>query len=46
MGNDFCSGVLFKCICFDFFSTNVGSSVSGTHASNSFDDITHSNDLS
>ena len=41
MGNDIGSGVLFKSVCFDFFSTNVGSSVIGTRTSNGFDDITH-----
>ena len=41
MGNDIGTGVLFKSVCFDFFSTYVGSSVIGTHASNSFDVITH-----
>ena len=41
MGNDIGSGVLFKFVCFDFFSTNVGSSVIGTRTSNSFDDINH-----
>ena len=41
MGNDIGSGVLFKLVCFGFFSTNVGSSVIGTRTSNGFDDITH-----
>ena len=41
MGNDIGSGVLFKSVCFGFFSTNVGSSVIGTCISNGFDDITH-----
>ena len=41
MGNDIGLGVSFKSVCFDFFSTNVGSSVIGTHTSNGFDDITH-----
>ena len=41
MGNDIDLGVLFKSISFDFFSTNVGSSVIETHTSNGFDDITH-----
>ena len=41
MGNDIGSGVLFKSVCFDFFSTYVGSSVIGTRTSNGFDDITH-----
>jgi len=41
MGNDIGSGVSFKSVCFDFFSTNVGSSVIGTRTSNGFDDITH-----
>ena len=41
MGNDIGSGGLFKSICFDFFFTNVSSSVIGTSASNGFDDIAH-----
>ena len=42
MGNAIGSGVSFKSVCFDFFfSTNIGSSVIGTHTSNGFDDITH-----
>ena len=41
MGDDNGSGVSFKSICFDFFSTNVGSSVIGNRTSNGFDDITH-----
>ena len=41
MSNDIGSGVLFKSVCFDFFSTNVGSSVIGTRTSNGFNDITH-----
>ena len=41
MDNDIGSGVSFKSICFDFFSTNIGSSVIGTRTSNGFDDITH-----
>jgi hypothetical protein len=41
MGNDIGSGVSTKSICFDFFSTNVGSSVIGTRTFNGFDDITH-----
>ena len=41
MGSEIGSGVLFKSICFDFFSTNIGSSVIGTRTSNGFDDITH-----
>ena len=40
MGNDIGSGVPFKSVCFDFFSTNVGSSVIQTCTSNGFDDIT------
>ena len=40
MGNDIGSGVSFKSVCFDFFSTNVGISVIGTRTSNGFDDIT------
>ena len=41
MGNDIGSRVSFKFICFDLFSTDVGSSVIGTHTSKGFDDITH-----
>ena len=41
MGNDIGSGVLFNSVYFDFFSTNVDSSVIGTSTSNGFDDITH-----
>ena len=41
MGNDIGSGVSFKSICFDFFSTYVGSSVIGTLTFNGFDVITH-----
>ena len=41
MVNDNGSGVSFKSVCFDFFSTNVGSSVIGTRTSNGFNDITH-----
>ena len=41
MGNDIGSGVSIKSIFFDFFSTNVGSSVIGTRNFNGFDDITH-----
>ena len=40
MGNDIGSGVLFKSVCFDFFFTNIGSSVIGTRASNVFDVMT------
>ena len=41
MGNDIGLGVSFKSVCFDFFSTNVGSSVIGNCASNGFDDMTY-----
>ena len=41
MGNDIGLGVSCKSFYFDFFSTNVGSSVIGTRTSNGFDDITH-----
>ena len=41
MGNDIGSGVLFKSVCFDFFSTNIGSSIIGTRTSYGLDDITH-----
>ena len=40
MGNDIGSGVSFKSVCFDFFSTYVGSLVMGTRTSNGFDVIT------
>ena len=39
MGNDVGSGV--SSVCFDFFSTYVGSSVIQTHTSNGFIVITH-----
>ena len=32
MGNDIGSGLSFKAVCFDFRSTNVGSSVIGTRS--------------
>ena len=41
MSNDIGLGVSFKSVCFDFFSTNISSSVIGTHTSNGFDGITH-----
>ena len=41
MGNDIGSGVLFKSVCFDFFSPNVGSLVIRTRTCNGFDVITH-----
>ena len=44
MGNDICSGVSFKSIYFDFFSTYIGSSVietDKTRTSNGSDVITH-----
>ena len=34
-------GVSFKSICFDFFTTYIGSSVIRTRTSNGFDVITH-----
>ena len=40
MGNDIGSGLSFKAVCFDFRSTNVGSSVIGTRSTNGFDVIT------
>ena len=43
MGNDIGFGVLLKSVCFDFFSTYVGSSVMVTHNSNRYDVITHYN---
>ena len=42
MGNDISLSVLFKSVCFDFFSNNVSSSVIGIRTSNGFNDITHS----
>ena len=41
MGNDIGTGVLFKSVYFDFFSTFIGSSVIKTRTSNGSDDITH-----
>ena len=41
MGNDIGLGVLFKSVCFDFFSTYVGSSVTENRTTNGSDDITH-----
>ena len=42
MGNVIGTGVSFKSVCFDFFSsTYVGSSVIKTRTSNDSDDITH-----
>ena len=41
MGNNIGSGVSFKSVCFDFFSTYVGSSVIGTRSTTGFDVITH-----
>ena len=41
MGNVIGTGVSFKSVCFDFFSTYVGSSVIKTRTSNGSDDITH-----
>ena len=41
LDNDIGSGVLFKSVYFDIFSTNVNSSVIGTRTSNGFDDIAH-----
>ena len=35
------SGVLFNSVCFDFFYTDIGSTVIGTRPSNGLDDITH-----
>ena len=39
MGNDIGSGLPFKAACFDFCSTNVGSSVIRTRSTNGFDVI-------
>ena len=41
MSNGIGLSVLFKSVCFDFFSANIGSSVIGTRTSNGFDDITY-----
>ena len=40
MSNDIGLSVLFKSVCFDFFSINVGSSVIGTRSTTGFDVIT------
>ena len=40
MGNDIGLGLSFKAVCFDFRSTNVGSSVIGTSSTTGFDVIT------
>ena len=40
MDNDIGLGLLFKAVCFDFRSTNVGSSVIGTCSTTGFDVIT------
>ena len=40
MGNGISSDVLFRTVCFDFRSTNVGSSVIGTLSTTGFDVIT------
>ena len=40
MGNDIGSGLSFKAVCFEFFSTRIGSSVIGTLSTTSFDVIT------
>ena len=40
MGNDIRLGLTFRAICFDFRSTNVGSSVIGTRSTTGFDVIT------
>ena len=37
MGNEIGSGLSFKSVCFDFRSTDVGSSVIGTRNSTDFD---------
>ena len=37
MGNEIGSGVSFRAVCFDFGSTNVGSSVIGTRNTTGFD---------
>ena len=41
MGNDIGSGLLLRAVCFDFLSTNVGSSVIGTRSTTGFDVITY-----
>ena len=40
MGNEIGSGLSFKAVCFDFRSTNIGSSVIGTCSATGFDVIT------
>ena len=40
MSNDIGLGLLLKAVCFDFHSTNVGSSVIGTRSTTGFDVIT------
>ena len=40
MGNDIGSDLSFKAVCFDFRSTNVGSSLIGTRSTTGFDVIT------
>ena len=41
MSNDIGLDVSVRFVCFDFFSTKVGSSIIGTCTSKGFDDITH-----
>ena len=41
MGYDIGSSLLLRAVCFDFRSTNVGSSVIGTRSTTGFDVITH-----
>ena len=41
MGNDIGTGVLFKSVCFDFFSAYVSNSVTKTRTSTGLDDIAH-----
>ena len=39
MGNDIGSGLLLKAVCFDFRSTNLGNSVTGTRSTTGLDVI-------
>ena len=41
MGDDIGSDMLSMFVCFDFCSTDIGSSVIGTHTSTNFDVINH-----
>ena len=39
MGNDIGTGLSLRAVCFDFHSTNIGSSVIVTHSTTGFDVI-------